>query len=77
MLPIVTVFCLLIAFANGNPVSYQQQRLIYTAPASEATPYQAPVPIYQPIGMSNYYATPSYQQKKSTYKRSIDVITLA
>ena len=61
-LPIVAVFCLLIAFTNGHPISYQSQRLIYSAPAS--------VPAYQPIGLSNFYAIPTYQ-KKSTYKRSI------
>lgn len=75
MMPIVTVFCLLLTFTNGDPISYQSQRLIYSAPASEAASYQAPtVPAYQPIGLSNYYATPTYQNK-STYKRSIHDMT--
>ena len=65
-LPIVAVFCLLIAFTNGHPISYQSQRLIYSSPASAP----ASVPAYQPIGLSNFYAIPTYQ-KKSTYKRSI------
>jgi len=69
-LPIVTVFCLWIAFTNGQPISYQSQRLIYSSPASAAP---AVIPAYQPIGLSNYFATPTYQ-KKSTYKRSILII---